>query len=201
MSTIHWAGLAGLAGVASHSAIFIWSEHDGPCKSIPKFYLAAEVVLLATVLKVSGFNALDGRSLFFAVNVGYWLGLSGSILLYRTFLHPLRSIPGPPLAKLSAFWSVAQTVPDFNFHQKTYKMHQIYGDFVRIRPREISINNTDSIRDIHGPGSACNKGPWYDNSYPAGRSIQCGTRHGMPSGGGYGIEDSPPRPSNPRALL
>ncbi|KAL2818915.1 hypothetical protein BJX63DRAFT_383292, partial [Aspergillus granulosus] len=38
-------------------------------------------------------------------------------------------------------------------------MHRTYGDFVRIRPREISINSVDAVRDIHGPGSVCTRAP------------------------------------------
>ncbi|KAL4944517.1 hypothetical protein BDV06DRAFT_233206 [Aspergillus oleicola] len=172
MSTLHSASVAGLAGVASHLVVFIRGEWDGPILSITKFYMAAEAVLLLGVLKLSEFEVLDGLSHFLALNLGYWLGLFSSTALYRTFFHPLRGFPGPPLAKMSALWSVGQNLKtDFNFHRQVQEMHQTYGDFVRIRPREISINNADAVRDIHGPGSVCNKGPWYDNTYPE-RSLQ-----------------------------
>ncbi|KAL4954336.1 cytochrome P450 [Aspergillus filifer] len=103
-------------------------------------------------LKLSESGALHGLACFLTLNIGYWLGLFGSITLYRAFFHRLRSFPGPPLAKISALWSVGRNLKtDFNFHG----------------PREISINNADAVRDIHGPGTVCNKGPWYDNTYPA----------------------------------
>lgn len=35
-----------------------------------------------------------------------------------------------------------------------------------VGPREISINNVDAIKGIHGPASVCLKGPFYDHSYP-----------------------------------
>ncbi|KAL4966006.1 cytochrome P450 [Aspergillus stella-maris] len=172
MSTLHLARLAGLTGVASHLVVFIRGEWDGVVLSLTKFYMAADIVLLMGVLKLSESGTLNGLSCFLALNIGYWLGLFGSIALYRAFFHPLRSFPGPPLAKISALWSVSRNLKtDFNFHGQVHEMHQKYGDFVRIRPREISINNVDALRDIHGPGTVCNKGPWYDNTYPA-RSLQ-----------------------------
>ncbi|EFE38551.1 cytochrome P450 monooxygenase, putative [Trichophyton verrucosum HKI 0517] len=38
-------------------------------------------------------------------------------------------------------------------------------------PREISVNNVAAVRDIHGYGSVCLKGPFYDLNYPS-RSLQ-----------------------------
>ena len=38
-------------------------------------------------------------------------------------------------------------------------------------PREISVNNAAAVRDIHGYGSVCLKGSFYDLNYPS-RSLQ-----------------------------
>ncbi|KAI4948283.1 hypothetical protein J4E91_006278 [Alternaria rosae] len=45
-------------------------------------------------------------------------------------------------------------------------LHDRYGDFVRIRPREISICHPDAIADVHGPRNKIRKGEFYDQTYP-----------------------------------
>ncbi|BCS22088.1 cytochrome P450 [Aspergillus puulaauensis] len=167
MSLVHWAGAASLAGGTSHLAFFIRGEWDGASSTLAAYYMATEALVLVIISRQLELGTWDILSRFFALNFGYFLGLFSSILIYRAFFHPLRSFPGPPLAKLSTLWSIKETVPDFRFHVTVDEAHRSYGDFVRIRPREISINNVDAIRDIHGTGSVCTKGPWYDGSLPA----------------------------------
>ncbi|KAF9639897.1 hypothetical protein BFW01_g11703 [Lasiodiplodia theobromae] len=41
------------------------------------------------------------------------------------------------------------------------KLHKQYGDFVRIGPREISVNRPAAVQLVHGPPSSCKKSPWY----------------------------------------
>ncbi|KAL2383013.1 hypothetical protein RJZ90_002898 [Blastomyces dermatitidis] len=98
-------------------------------------------------------------------------GLFGSIGLYRGWLHRLTQFPGPVAWKLSSFGSIKASVGEFKLPVKVQQLHETYGDFVRIRPREISINHVDAVRDIHGPGTTCVKGPFYDITYPF-RSLQ-----------------------------
>lgn len=101
------------------------------------------------------------------LNLSFDIGLFGSIGIYRLLFHPLRAYPGPFGAKLTAFHSMKATIAGRQCHKKTYELHRKYGDFVRIRPREISINLADAVRDIHGPLSKCVKGPFYDLNYPS----------------------------------
>ncbi|KAH7389842.1 cytochrome P450 [Pyrenochaeta sp. MPI-SDFR-AT-0127] len=93
-------------------------------------------------------------------------GLFSSIAIYRLLLHPLRSIPGPFAARISAFWIIKESVPDLMFYVKLRKLHDRYGDFVRIRPREISICSPDAVVDVHGPKNKIQKGEFYEQNEP-----------------------------------
>jgi hypothetical protein len=60
------------------------------------------------------------------------LSLSSSILVYRGLFHRLRHIPGPTLARLSSLYLVKKSCEDDQFHLHLEKLHQRYGDVVRI---------------------------------------------------------------------
>lgn len=56
-------------------------------------------------------------------------------------------------------------------------------------PREISVNHVDAVRDIHGSGTICVKGPFYDLNHPPGPSKVYGTRPFIRKEGGCGTAD------------
>ncbi|RAK95979.1 cytochrome P450 [Aspergillus ibericus CBS 121593] len=89
-------------------------------------------------------------------------GLFGNIVLYRLFFHRLRKVPGPVGARISRFYAAHQTMKHAQMHRHVQRLHQQYGDVVRIGPREVSICRPSAIRAIYGPPTRCTKGPWYD---------------------------------------
>jgi hypothetical protein len=70
--------------------------------------------------------------------------------LLQNWLKPgLRSIPGPWLAKFSNLWrfhDVAKGRPDITL----YKLHQKYGDYVRLGPAAVSVKNIEVLKAIYG---------------------------------------------------
>lgn len=72
------------------------------------------------------------------------------LFLFQNWLQPgLRSIPGPWLAKFSNIWrfyDVAKGRPDITL----YKLHQEYGDYVRLGPNAISVKNLEVLKTIYG---------------------------------------------------
>ncbi|PWY89842.1 cytochrome P450 [Aspergillus heteromorphus CBS 117.55] len=67
---------------------------------------------------------------------------------YNIFLHPLRTIPGPPLAKVSHLWS---RIGNRN-GRKSERIHQAhlrYGPVLRIGPNELSFAEPAAVRDIY----------------------------------------------------
>ncbi|KAI8660037.1 hypothetical protein NCS56_01222300 [Fusarium sp. Ph1] len=68
--------------------------------------------------------------------------------LYNFFFHPLRNIPGPPLARISRLWSRIG-----NFHgrksERIHEAHVKYGSVVRVGPNELSFADPTSVPEIY----------------------------------------------------
>ncbi|GME35797.1 Cytochrome P450 [Neofusicoccum parvum] len=74
--------------------------------------------------------------------------LAASILIYRAFFHRLRKLPGPPVAKLTKFWSVYHSSKAFQYRLKLEELHKEYGDVVRTGPREVSIARVSALPQV-----------------------------------------------------
>ncbi|KAF1830436.1 cytochrome P450 [Decorospora gaudefroyi] len=155
-----------LTGILLHAIVFSRHEWD---RHAPRIVIYAYVLYVAAVglLIVKG-GFTFGQSILETLILGAALlsGLFGSMVTYRLFLHPLHLFPGPLVARLTSFWVIQQSIPDLKFYVKLRGLHDRYGDFVRIRPREVSICHPDAVIDVHGPRSRIRKGEWYDLTYP-----------------------------------
>lgn len=54
-----------------------------------------------------------------------------SIGIYRFFFHRLRKFPGPPLAKLSRFYSAYKASRELKYFKQVGEWNEEYGDFIR----------------------------------------------------------------------
>ncbi|PWN36340.1 cytochrome P450, partial [Meira miltonrushii] len=90
----------------------------------------------------------------------YTTTLLMSIAIYRLFFHKLRKYPGPITFALTKWTSVPMDAAGERPHTFT-KLHDRYGDIVRVGPRELSINDPNAVTSILGGTSKCVKGPWY----------------------------------------
>ncbi|KAL4893331.1 cytochrome P450 [Aspergillus ambiguus] len=163
--------LATLSGICSHVFFFIHGEWESKITTLFTFYMGAEVFLMASTFRACAPTIVSSLVMFISTNLAYLCGLFGSMTIYRVYFHRLRHFPGPRPAQVSALWSLYRTIPNFRFYKIVHKLHLEHGDFVRIRPREISICHVDAVHDIHGVHSGCLKGTFYDINYPA-RSLQ-----------------------------
>ena len=111
----------------------------------------------------------------FVLGFGYWT----SRILYRRFLHPLASFPGP-------FWPAVSRLPwwwaSLQGRQVSWEadLHTRYGAVVRTGPNDLSYaaNGTDAWQAIHGN----NKGqPEF------GKAIEF---HAVPNGGKHFVPSS-----------
>ncbi|EIM81015.1 cytochrome P450 [Stereum hirsutum FP-91666 SS1] len=95
-----------------------------------------------------------------------------SISVYRLFLSPIRNFPGPTLAALSKFWYIYHSAGG-GMPKVVSKLHDKYGDVVRIGPNELSICSLDAVEVILGSKGKLSKGPWYDAMWAdkVGRSV------------------------------
>ncbi|KAF1996372.1 benzoate 4-monooxygenase [Amniculicola lignicola CBS 123094] len=93
-------------------------------------------------------------------------GLYSAMACYRLFFHPLKSFPGPFGARLSIFWYLKESIPDMQMYVRLRELHKEQGDFIRIKPRELSICHPDAVVEVHGPQTKMLKGEFYDVNYP-----------------------------------
>jgi hypothetical protein len=124
--------VAFFSGIFLHACLFSSYEWDRHATSI---VISAHTFYAAIVALLSIRGMPFGLSFIVAFELETLLlsGLSCSIVTYRLFLHPLRSIPGPLIARLTSLWIIRENIPRLNFYVKLRSLHDQYGDFVRIR--------------------------------------------------------------------
>jgi cytochrome P450 len=148
-----------LAGTGAHLLYFIHGEHHDSgsrlAALVPITWSAAFIILCRNVPWLQA--ALDTTLLLSS----FATGLFTSILIYRLFFHPLRSIPGPTLAKATKFWHSIK-LSNLQNQKLLETLHGQYGDIIRIGPNEVVVFRPDGVPAVHGPGSTCIKAPWYD---------------------------------------
>ncbi|KAI0432674.1 cytochrome P450 [Xylaria sp. FL1042] len=98
--------------------------------------------------------------------------------LLRSVLSPLRSVPGPFLARWSDAWYLWQ-VKKGNWETRNIDLHRKHGAIIRYGPNRYSIADPEALGTIYGHGTRFTKSSWYDAWTPPGgwnlfadRSIQ-----------------------------
>ena len=177
-----WGGrvIAFVCGIVLHHAAFRRGEWDMYGKSLITSTALLYTVTTAFVaiygLADNGYvydNATSTASLpraSYTVSMLFlvvFTGLFSSILIYRAFFHRLCRFPGPFSARLSNAYLTWKYCRSRRLDLDVQRLHQKYGDVVRVGPRELSINDPESLHDIHSSTSLCTKGPWYNVDYPA----------------------------------
>jgi hypothetical protein len=89
------------------------------------------------------------------------IAVLASMSIYRLFFHRCGKFPGPRLASLTRFYATYLAGKDVTFYKEIGKLHEQYGDFVRIGPREISVMRKEAVALVYGAGSECRKSSWY----------------------------------------
>lgn len=89
-------------------------------------------------------KALDGLFLAICILLLYCLGL----FIYNVYFHPLRSYPGPFLAKVSKVWSRYGNLKGRKSH-RIHAAHLKYGPIIRVAPNELSFSSPLAVRDIY----------------------------------------------------
>ncbi|KAF4303033.1 Cytochrome P450 [Botryosphaeria dothidea] len=150
-------------GAISH---LIVSRHHGvefdahPWKLVFAYLgsLAALLYYNFSIVQLDTFNTLIHTGLSATLfNAGFF----ASLLTYRLYFHRLRRFPGPKLAAVSQFYAMSLAAKDMKLCQEIQKLHQQYGDIIRIGPRYLSINKAEAISLVYGPPMRCVKGAWY----------------------------------------
>ena len=69
--------------------------------------------------------------------------------VYNLYFHPLRSFPGPVYGKVTGLWYISKIIQGNSFLELK-RLHDQYGDVVRIAPNELSYNTADAWNAIYG---------------------------------------------------
>ncbi|KAI1755314.1 cytochrome P450 [Xylaria castorea] len=166
------AALSAVAGVVSHLSYFIHGEH------MLTAYRLVMLALFGPPTTVALLHTLAGSSLSYAVQLtsvgygAYMTALFTSILVYRAFFHPLRHFPGPKLARLSQFYHVFRISAKVDNYRHLDRLHDQYGEYVRVGPNLLSISDPDLIEIIFHPQSNFTKAEWYDIANPLLNLVQ-----------------------------
>jgi len=76
--------------------------------------------------------------------------------LYSIFLHPLRRVPGPFLAKFTELWRTSKYFRG-NWHSDILELHAKYGPVVRVAPNEVSIVDRHGLTQVYGHAKGTKK--------------------------------------------
>ncbi|KAL3483753.1 cytochrome P450 monooxygenase [Aspergillus germanicus] len=155
--------LAAASGACAHLLVFRRGEWD---VHSPRIFVGyASLTLIAFYLERTSILSNLGVAIqppwaFRAV--GYHvLGIYLSMLIYRAFWHRLSSFPGPFLARLSNFYVTALSAKKLHLHEEVERLHQRYGDYVRLGPTELSIADPEAVKALYSAQAKVSKGPWY----------------------------------------
>ncbi|KAI8653830.1 hypothetical protein LRP88_00428 [Fusarium phalaenopsidis] len=149
-----------LLGIVTHLVIRPF-EIDSQAWAMVFAYLGVITTLLLTYIQVCKFTILGAILRTALVSNAFNVGLASSILIYRAFFHRLHRFPGPFPAKLSRFYAMKNAAKALKANEEVQKLHEIYGDFVRVGPREISITRESAISIIYEPPNQCVRSTWY----------------------------------------
>lgn len=121
-------------------------------------YVSLTYLLVSTGSVGTMGQALENTTSAYTV---YFATIFTSMFLYRAFFHRLRHYPGPFMARITKFYNVTLAIPKLRYYEQVEKIHEKYGNYVRLGPRDLSIADVNAVPVIHGIGSKCTKGPWY----------------------------------------
>lgn len=98
------------------------------------------------------------------------------MILYRLYLHPLASHPGPILAKITDLDQLWHSYRG-DRHLELWRLHQRYGPIVRFGPNSLSFNSATSLKEVYGFKANVRKAQFYDAFvHPAANTHNCRDR-------------------------
>ncbi|KAJ9615861.1 hypothetical protein H2200_001938 [Cladophialophora chaetospira] len=160
-------------GVTTHLILFRQGEWDLSTVRLCCSYLG---LFLVTLLGSFYVNVRDDGPTFLSsiiaganacsLAIAHFLGVFGSMSIYRLFFHRLSSFPGPFWGRLTGFYMSHLTRRRWHRFEETQRLHQKYGDFVRVGPQSLSITHPDATRALYAANTICSKGPFYDMTQP-----------------------------------
>ncbi|KAL8849411.1 MAG: hypothetical protein Q9221_005583 [Calogaya cf. arnoldii] len=144
--------LSATAGAISHIVYFNRGGHH----LYGTAYLLTYTIIYATwtiALHLFGASLDSAAAQVSRWMCSYFAGLYLSLLIYRSFLHPLNKFPGPFGARISKFF-LSTRIKDRTAFRTIHQLHEGYGDFVRMGPSDLSVAHPSATNAIYGPASS-----------------------------------------------
>lgn len=123
--------LSAAAGALSHWAYFMHGEHHLYAALYFRLSIFVPVLAALALWNYTDLEFTTATILTSKAVASYSAALWTSILTYRIFLHPLKSFPGPWMAKTSKLWHMWILSEKSDNFRRLEGWHQKYGDFVR----------------------------------------------------------------------
>jgi cytochrome P450 family 628 len=154
LETTQAFGAAFLLGVVVHVFVLRKGEWDLWTVKLIKAWATYEVTVSLFLTQFYSFSVWQALSVTNKWFASFATGLSISTLVYRAFFHRLNRFPGPFLARLSAFYPTYLTVDEEHMYLEVQKLHEKYGDVVRIgmfiqASNKHSTHTSRSYRDLN----------------------------------------------------
>jgi hypothetical protein len=121
---------AGASGILTHLFIFIRGEWHMQGFAILRVYSLIFVALVSWEAKTAFCTITEASLQSLLLCVVHLACLFFSITTYRVFFHRLGKFPGPPLARVSKLWHVANTFDSHNY-LLLENLRKEYGEIVR----------------------------------------------------------------------
>lgn len=157
--------IAVAGGAVSHLVYFNRGEHHMYGARYVQILLISCLIAVIIVIKVKEESISRAIVYILSLAISYLAGIYASLLFYRVSFSPLCRFPGPFGARISSIWFSSQ-LANQDAYKKVVKLHEKYGDFVRIGSNDLSILHPDAVDAIYGPRSKCRKADWYDLTQP-----------------------------------
>lgn len=120
---------------------------------------------LLFLLFIRNYDVLAATRLVLTFAVTFLLGFFGSTSVYRLFFSPLRKFRGPWQGVLTSFYRLHAAIKtNVRLFREIDRLHESYGDYVRIGGRELSILKPSAIPLLYGAKAQCRRGTWYHHT-------------------------------------
>ncbi|KAF9741403.1 hypothetical protein PMIN06_003365 [Paraphaeosphaeria minitans] len=105
----------------------------------------------------------SGASLLLRAVLALLVASSIGQVVYNLYLHPLKDIPGPLLARGSLLWRFRYCMGG-HWHLHIQKAHKRYGDVIRVSPNELSFASAKAWKSVYGiqKGAPITKNEFWD---------------------------------------
>lgn len=124
------ASTAAVLGVVFHNTFLRVVEVEAFMYTLVALGFLTLVVLLAVHL-FAGLAPLAALTRVALLSTSFNAALFLSIGIYRCFFHRLRRFPGPPLARVSRFYSAYKASQGLKYFKQVREWNEQYGDFIR----------------------------------------------------------------------